>query len=187
VRILSEGWPGRRAHPYPRRATSTSPSWATAPGSARSTAREVGQALVPTDRTAKPLAVAALGAERRRISGREIRCREQIDRILRSREKLAGHRPPMDCVAEGSFGATFPTAAISPKWRSIAKRRRRRGQLRDRGRHRQRGRSHQRRRARCTRRAAGRGAGARRARDLRLRHRELLAGSFMDYPMPRAD
>jgi len=58
--------------------------------------------------TAKPLAAAALGADVE-YSGGQFRAGGKSIAFFDLAKKLAGASPhPMDCVAEGSFGATFP-------------------------------------------------------------------------------
>jgi len=58
--------------------------------------------------TAKPLAGAALGADVE-YSGGQFKASNKSIGFFELAKKLAGPSPhPMDCVAEGSFGATFP-------------------------------------------------------------------------------
>src|SRR6266852_3500250 len=58
--------------------------------------------------TAKPLAVVALGADVEYIGG-QFKAGSKAIGFFDLAQKLAAQSPhPMDCVAEGSFGATFP-------------------------------------------------------------------------------
>ena len=59
--------------------------------------------------TAKPLAAAALGADAVEYSDGKFEAGSKSIGFFDLAKKVAGQSPhPMDCVAEGSFGATFP-------------------------------------------------------------------------------
>src|SRR5262249_22706574 len=59
--------------------------------------------------TAKPLAAAILGAEAAEYAGGKFSAGGKSIGFFELADKLATQRPhPMDCVAEGVFGATFP-------------------------------------------------------------------------------
>jgi len=88
------------------------PSSATAPA-ARAPLYGAGSAvkLLVTKliETAKPLAAAALGADAVEYRDGKFEAGSKSIGIFDLAKKLAGSTPhPMDCVAEGSFGATFP-------------------------------------------------------------------------------